>query len=101
MRESFESETSQPLPAGMAAGLTDDPAFLASVNETARRVAAVDDAWIACVVLLEKLQSPALAPEETTALLADLASCYGRYRQALQPIERLIAGGCSAGRQPC
>ena len=43
-------------------------------------------------MLLQALQNPTLTPGQTAALLADLALRYGRFRQTLQSVERLIAG---------
>ena len=66
-----------------------------SGSDLARQVDAADDAWIACVVELEKLQKPGVASGQSLTLLAELKVRYDRFRRALQPIERLIARGAA------
>ena len=72
-----------------------DSVCLAGATEFAGQVAAADDAWIHCVVLLEKLQEPSLAPSQVAALLTDLAMRYARFRQASRLIEQLVADDLS------
>ena len=68
----------------------------AGVPDLGRWVDAADDAWIACVVVLEKLQDSMLTEGQVTTLLAELAARYGRFRRALHVIECLVAHATAA-----
>ena len=68
----------------------------AAAASLASQVDDADDAWVACVVILERLQTVAPdAKQQADGLLVSLAESLEHFRKMLRPIEGLL-DSCAA-----